>query len=316
MSKLVVNQIQYSGGATYTLPTSNPTANDQLKTDGSGALGWSGHLTSVKNSSSNQVTNMPTQAGSSGQTLQSNGSGTLTYGSPPSNPMKVGSTYGYYLADRYEVLSGGNTQNFVLSAGGSGQPGSATPFGTSGNFPIGYYMQWIGLGTNTATNNRIQAWNQAGNDVSHGGYNMNVYYLGTYNSGSQMGNSMTSYKEYVNVNYTGMQTQYGNSTLQFTDSGTTTQYGKVSTGEMWIFPGKSYPQFNHWVNYSNTGNNGYNTSYCHMWTQNMMQGTGQGYEYFTDVPWQFEWQNPGGAQFNEGVAELYILSQDNGTYPG
>ncbi len=85
---------------------------------------------------------------------------------------------------------------------------------------------------------------------------------------------------------------------------------------MWIFPGKSYPQFNHWVNYSNTGNNGYNTSYCHMWTQNMMQGTGQGYEYFTDIPWQFEWQNPGGAQFNEGVAELYILSQDNGTYPG
>ena len=315
MSKLVVNQIQYSGGATYTLPTANPSANDQLKTDGSGALGWTSSLSAIKNASNGQVTNMPAQAGSSGQVLQSNGAGTLVYGSAPSNPMKVGSTYGYYLADRYEVLTDGTSTNFLMSAGGSGQPGSATPFGNNTDYPIGYYFTWVGLGISSTGTYRIQAQNQSGNDVG-GSYSQNVYYNGIYNENQGLGNTSTSYNSYINLNRTALQNSWGSSTIQFTDSGSTTRYGKASLGEMWIFPGLSYPQYNYWMNYSNSGNSSYKTTQLHMWMQNMMQSTGQGYEYFSDLPWQFEWQLPNGQNWNEGVCELYVLMSDNGSYPG
>ena len=39
-SKIVVDQVQATGGATFTLPTSDGSANQLLKTNGSGTLGW------------------------------------------------------------------------------------------------------------------------------------------------------------------------------------------------------------------------------------------------------------------------------------
>jgi len=39
-SKIVVDQIQATGGTTFTLPTSDGSANQLLKTNGSGTLGW------------------------------------------------------------------------------------------------------------------------------------------------------------------------------------------------------------------------------------------------------------------------------------
>ena len=98
MSKLVVNQIQYSGGTAFTLPQSGGTANQVMKTDGSGNLSFVNGISTVKNSGQSVTYTMPTAPGNANQIIKTDGSGQLSYtNATATNPMSVGNQDGMVL---------------------------------------------------------------------------------------------------------------------------------------------------------------------------------------------------------------------------
>tara|TARA_B100001142_G_C14342513_1_gene658543 strand:- start:2695 stop:3654 length:960 start_codon:yes stop_codon:yes gene_type:complete len=114
MSKLVVNQIQYSGGTAFTLPQSGGTANQVMKTDGSGNLSFVNGISTVKNSGQTVTYTMPTAPGSANQVIKTNGSGQLSYAnSTASNPMSVGSQDGMVLVGSTGDAMAANNSNTV-----------------------------------------------------------------------------------------------------------------------------------------------------------------------------------------------------------
>tara|TARA_R110001592_G_scaffold328409_1_gene609988 strand:+ start:1077 stop:2036 length:960 start_codon:yes stop_codon:yes gene_type:complete len=98
MSKLVVNQIQYSGGAAFTLPQSGGTSGQLLKTDGSGNIGFVNGISTIKNSGQSVTYTMPTAPGNANQIIKTDGSGQLSYtNATATNPMSVGNQDGMVL---------------------------------------------------------------------------------------------------------------------------------------------------------------------------------------------------------------------------
>jgi len=309
MSKLVVDEIQYSGGTALTLPTTSPTAGDRLKTDGSGNLGWANYTTSIQRPS--QLYNMPAASGNANQALKTDGSGNIGFANAPGNPMYVegagtNQRYGYYLVDKVDTIAGSPGNNFSVRV-----PTSFVPAGQEAKL-IGMYMRVVNLG-GAANSSKIYIRGMTnGGGSAHSGNAVNTMEIYRYGgSGSGYNNSNSTDGSYIYGGTLPNQNPWGDGTVQFTDTGSTTQYGKGQYVELFMYMAESMAEAWGTGGFANSSNTAF--GYVHFW--NYKQPQYNGYRVFSNAPYGFLFSNSQGSNFNDGFVELYALMRDDATYP-
>ncbi len=178
MSKLVVNQVQYSGGTALTLPQSGgTTSGEMLKTDGSGNLSFSSGLSTLKSEDGSSVTyTMPATVGSANQLIKTDGSGNLSFtNATATNPMAEGDKDGMVLIGS----SGSDFRDNPVSTYNISVPTSMT---TNRYDIVAYKIYCHGINANGGGKFWLVPTNQSGTHVNNssgfGNYRWNHYSYG------------------------------------------------------------------------------------------------------------------------------------------
>lgn len=130
MGKIVVKKVQsQAGNVAFTLPSADGSANEVLKTDGAGNLGWTDKTSSI-GSASGISYSLPNADGTANQALQTtDANGTLSFVTPETNPYNTpdGNHQGLRLCDKYFFgKSGASVASITLTV-----PSSYTTTGSN-----------------------------------------------------------------------------------------------------------------------------------------------------------------------------------------
>ena len=307
MSKLVVDEIQYSGGTALTLPTATPVANDQLKTDGSGNLGWTNYATSIKRP--NVTYTFPAAAGSANQALKTDGSGNMDWANAPANPMyNVGNStnrrYGYYLLDKVDCVSTPASANINFNFPSSYVTNTASM--------IGIYLKVIGLGNVTNGDYPYMRFvDNSGNSVHQNTQNM-AGWRRTYGQGAGASDWQSSNSSYIESSNAMNQSMFGTSTVAFNDTSSTTQYGKGCHMHVYAYMGNAMPSV--WWAYGASESNNQPFGMCG--EACFIQNQYNGWRALSSKPYGVQITSPNGTNWNDGMVEMYGIMQDaNVNYP-
>jgi hypothetical protein len=334
MGKIVVKNVQSQNSAvSFKLPSTDGSANQIMKTDGSANLGFKDANNSFPSADGSSKTyTLSNTDGSSGQELQTSGtSGATTFGSPPPSPLSTpdGNHQGFRFCDKYSPLTDTPANSFTLTV-----PSSYT---TTPSDVMAFRIQFWGMrgagGTGTNTEIAIKFKQQDGTTTSmydtggnRPGVNGFNQFWNVSNSASspeslssQSINLASSSRLGLNMNTGSIQNGYAGSTVLFNSNtnmwsglgymGTFDMFNALANPHMWI---RSSAMNN---NYSYNQNKGTST-YEQVWGTNAFAGSTN----TSQVPFHnstghtmgFEIQNEGSGNPNwiDGCATLWCWFKD------
>tara|TARA_R100001082_G_C4362020_1_gene159877 strand:+ start:585 stop:1547 length:963 start_codon:yes stop_codon:yes gene_type:complete len=316
MGKIVVKKIQSQASNTaFTIPSSDGSANQVIKTDGSANLSWTDKAASVASNSGISY-NMPASDGTSGQALKtSDALGNTVFGNTPQMPLTTpdGNHQAYRLVDKYM---------FGNDSGTAGNPNTASSVtltvpSSITTTPSDVLILWLRI-TGYSMNGtgqeygRVAMKNQAGTTslVGSGTNYWAHWYSHMYQGGNHLGSNSWSPGN-TDIYAWGGSQHYGYSNSgegRFRIPSTTnTNHNGVEMNFHYI-NNKQFPQTYQPDNYTNQGTSGnyygkvgrssavpYNNDIMHNSTDNHSMG--------------LSWSS-GGQTFRDGVFELYAWFKD------
>jgi hypothetical protein len=315
MSKLVVNQVQYNGGQVFTLPTASPSAGDFLKTDGSGALGWTGGNTQIKSADGSSKTyTMPANSGSAGQVIKTDGNAQFSYGaSSGQNPMQVGNKDGMVLIGN----SGDELSNSQLTSHTITCP---TEYTTTPSNIIAWKIELTGVRASSNHSVSFSATNQAGTVINE--TTNNSQRIGITETGAFKQNGVTIRGAYTNMTANTGQMTIGAITQNLANASNDARTNQLSSSqnrnegiyaEFWIYNKPSKPQWHGWAGYR-----GYNDDYgFNLVNYGDPTSFSSSYGYPRNEEMQVTQDHPMGwkiytsnGEFKQGVWQVYAVFKD------
>ena len=315
MSKLVVNQVQYNGGQVFTLPTTAPAAGDFLKTDGSGALGWTGGNTQIKSvDGSSKTYTMPANSGSSGQIIKTDGNAQLSYAAPAGqNPMARGTNDGM-------VLIGNSGDEFAAGSFSSHTITCPTEYTTTPSDIIGWKIDMHGVRTGGQAEYFFSATDQAGNVINqstNGSVRVGVvesgasYQTGIGAQGGYFNQSSTAGQMMIGVKYQNWSNY--NQDWRTNNGGSNYWRNEGTYAEFWVYNRVSKPQWHGWAGYRMVNNDyGFNlTNLADPTTFSNSYGFPRNEERQTVTNHPMGWKlSTNGNNFVQGVWQVYAVFKD------